>query len=283
MRFDWYQATIPEHPIRLVETIKAELAPGGDVIEGRGRHNYHQSFTVRDGRGERVAVVLAGGPNGNPNATASGAATDGFVRLVRDAWPVHRVTRFDTAEDFCQVGAFETAEAVCREVALDMGVKGRAIVPDDPAEGRTYYLGAPSSDVRVRLYDKTAESLRSLPEDRHGEIPDHWARLEAQVRPRKEWKAYAAQATPEQAWGFAGWTAELAARVFALQVERITMQARRETDHERAYRFMLLQYGGVLRQMFSDLGAWDCVGLTIGDDLRRLDERRRQGGAGHEG
>lgn len=274
MRFDWYQATIPENPVVLVETLKATLAPDGDIIEGRGRHNYHQSFRVRDARGERVAEVLAGGPNGHPNATASGAATDGFVRLVRDAWPDHRVTRFDAAEDFCAVGAFDAVEEVCRQVARELRVKGRAIVPDDPSEGRTYYLGAVSSDVRVRLYDKTAESRRALPEERRGEIPDNWARLEAQIRPRKEWKAYAAKVTPEEAWGFAGWTAELAARAFALQVQRITMQAGRETDHERAYRFMLLQYGGVLRQMFADLGSWDCVGLTIGEDLKRISKRR---------
>lgn len=275
MRFDWYQATIPEHPVTLVDSILSRLAPGGDVEQGRGRHNYHQSFTVRDIRGDRVALVLAGGPNGHPNATASGVATDGFVDLVREAWPEHRVTRFDAAEDFCEPGAFEMAESVCREVARDLGVKGRAIVPDDPAEGRTYYMGAPSSDVRVRLYDKAAEVRRSLPPERHSEIPENWVRLEAQVRPRKEWRERAAHVTPEQAWGFAGWTHELARRAFELQVERITMQAGRETDHERAYRFMLRQYGGALRQMFADLGSWECVGLTIGDDLERMERQRR--------
>ena len=48
MRFDWYQATIPAHPVDLVQSILSTLAPGGDVVEGRGKHNYHQSFTIRD-------------------------------------------------------------------------------------------------------------------------------------------------------------------------------------------------------------------------------------------
>lgn len=104
MRFDWYQATIPAHPVDLVQSILSTLAPGGDVVEGRGKHNYHQSFTIRDVQGDRVAMVLAGGPNGDPNAVASGASTDAFVPLVRERWPDHRVTRFDAAEDFCQEG-----------------------------------------------------------------------------------------------------------------------------------------------------------------------------------
>lgn len=275
MRFDWYQATIPENPVVLVETLKATLAPEGDIIEGRGRHNYHQSFRVRDARGERVAEVLAGGPNGHPNATASGVMTDGFVRVVREAWPSHRVTRFDAAEDLAQEGAFDELEAVCRGVAKELGVKGRSIVPDDPSEGRTYYLGAPSSDNRVRLYDKTAETRAKLPPERHQEVPEHWARLEVQVRPRKEWKAFAAQATPEQAWGFAGWTHELARRAFALELERITMQAGRETDDERAFRFMTMQYGPLLKRMLGDLGSWECVGLTIGEAIQQREAVRR--------
>lgn len=275
MRFDWYQPTISENPIVLVETLKASLAADGEIIEGRGRQNYRQSFRILDARGERVAEVLAGGSNGDPNVTASGIVTPRFVEVVREFWPEHRVTRFDAAEDMAQEGALDTLEAVCRGLAKDLGIRGRAVVPDDPLEGRTYYLGAPSSDTRVRLYDKTAETRGKLPPERHDEVPDHWARLEVQVRPRKEWKRYAAQATPEQAWGFAGWTHELAKRALSLQIQRITMQAGRETDDERAFRFMVMQYGPLLQRMLRDLGSWDCVGLTIGEAIKKHQEQRR--------
>lgn len=267
MRFDWYQATIPEHPNDLIEMLMEKLAPGGEVVRGRGRYNYHQSLTVRSQRGESVAVVLAGGPNGNPNATASGAATDNFVSLVRECWPNHRVTRFDAAEDLCQRGVWEVSEAICRGVGKQLGIKGRSIVPDDPTEGRTYYLGAASSDVRVRLYDKTAEVRRRLPPERHAEVPSNWVRLEAQIRPRKEWKDYAARVSPTEAWGFSSWTAELAKRVLALRVDRIKMQAGRETDDERAYRFLIRQYGPMLRRLCKELGSWEEVGRKIGRDL----------------
>ena len=43
------------------------------------------------------------------------------------------------------------------------------------------------------------------------------------------------------------------------------MQAGRETDDERAFRFMTMQYGPLLKRMLGDLGSWECVGLTIGE------------------
>lgn len=278
MRLDWYQATIPENPVVLIDTLRNTIGEGGAVQQGRGKNNYHQSAVIRDRAGHNVATVLFGGPNGHPNVMASGEATEPFVGLVRESWPCHRVTRFDSAEDFCAPGSFDELETVCRGVAKDLGVKGWAIVPDDVSEGRTYYLGSKSSDVTVRLYDKTAEVRKSLPVHRHIEVPDNWSRLEVQVRPRKEWKSYAAQCSPEQAWGFASWTTELASRAMALEVDRIMMQAGRETDWERRHRAFLKQYGNHLREMYADLGSWECVGKTVGDDLARMAERSAKGG-----
>jgi len=278
MRFDWYQATIPDDPITVVEAVLGHLAPGGEVRQGRGLHGYGQSFTVSRADGDRAALILCGGNNGaRPNAQATGAQAHEFASLVRELWPAHKVTRFDAAEDMAGEGAYETLEAVCRTLARERSLKGRAIVPDDVADGRTYYIGAAASDVRTRLYDKTAEQRRHLPPERHDEIPDHWVRIEAQVRPRKEAGFVAATLTPEQAWGCSAWTHELARRLFSLDVARVEMQAGRESDHERAYRFMLQQYGPTLRRMLADLGSWDCVGLTIGDDLARIAARKLRG------
>lgn len=275
MRFDWYQPTIPENPTVLVDELLRRLAPGGTVVEGRGRHNYRQSFTVQNRERERVALVLAGGRNGDPNVTASGPACDAFVPLVRELWPEHRVTRADVAEDFARQGAYEGLEAVCRGVAVAAGVKGRAIVPDDPTEGRTYYMGAATSDVRVRLYDKTAESRRHLPEARHAEIPEHWARLEVQVRPRKVWKSLASWMPEQHFWGCAEWTKQLAAAALQLDAERIRMNPARETDHDRAWRTVLTQYARMWQHRLKDHGSWAAVGCQIGLDLEELETQRR--------
>lgn len=269
MHFDWYQATVPENPIRLLQCLKTELG-GYEVREGKGRHNYHQSFTLLDDNGERLAAVLCGGPNGNPNVTGSGQITPRFVEVLREGWPTHNVTRFDAAEDFGGSDTFERLESVCRGVAASHKVKGRAVVPDDIADGRTYYLGAPSSDVRVRLYDKAAELRRTVAPDHHDEIPEHLTRLEVQVRPQKDFKAWGAKLPVESVWGFSGWSHDLYGQVFDLPIERICMKANRESDDARAYRFMLQQYRRVLERAHGDLGSWAAVGLQIGEDLRRM-------------
>lgn len=278
MQFDWYQATIAAHPLDVIEALLARLAPGGDVREGRGLHGYGRSATIRKADGDRAALILYGGNNGAyPNAQATGSDAAAFSAVVREVWPVHRVTRFDSSEDLAQTGAYEAVEAVCRSLARERGLKGRAIVPDDHADGRTYYIGAATSDVRVRLYDKTAERRRLLPHDRHGEVLDHWVRVEAQVRPRRDAGYVAASLTPEQVWGCSSWTHELARRLFDLEVSRVEMRSGRESSQQRAYRFMLQQYGPTLRRMCVDLGgSWECVGLTIGDDLERMASARRR-------
>ena len=273
MRFDWYQATISAPPISLIDNLTEQLDVT-EVIEGRGMHNYHASYKLQNARKETVAIVLAGGPNGNPNAWASGQATDRFVEVVRGEYS-HRVTRCDVAEDFAAVGAYDTLEAICRANLEGRSVKGRAIVPDDPTEGRTYYMGAATSDVRARLYDKAAELRAKMPPERHCEIPEHLARLEIQVRPRKLWKEAASVLKPEQMWGLSSWTLDLARQVFDLPLERIKMNVRTETDFERAYRFMLMQYGNVIRQLKDDLGDWSSVGLQIGEDLEVIRRNKK--------
>jgi len=42
----------------------------------------------------------------------------------------------------------------------------------------------------------------------------------------------------------------------------------RQSDDERAYRYLLASYGGVLRRMKETHGSWECVGLQIGEDLK---------------
>jgi hypothetical protein len=136
------------------------------------------------------------------------------------------------------------------------------------------------------LYDKAAELRLHLAPDQHHTIPDHLTRLEAQVRPKKDFKAHSARVDVESVWGYSGWTWELYGEVFKLPLERIEMKAGRESDDARAYRFMLQQYRRILERQCSDLGTWAAVGLQIGDDLRKLaskDEGRSELAPASEG
>lgn len=275
MRFDWYQPTIPENPVVLLDELAKRLAPGGEVVTGPGRHNYRQSFTILDAAGNRAALILCGGPNGDPNVTASGDACDAFVPLVRELWPDHRPTRIDAAEDFQGEGVYDRLEKVCRKVTAARQVRGMAFVPDDLADGRTYAMGARSSAVTARLYDKSAELRRHLPPERHVEIPPHMTRLETSVRPPREWRNAAATWEPRHVFMAADWTAELAERVLGLDVDRVMQRPGRCGDYERSKRAMLSMFKRVFHRMHAEHGDWQSVGLQIGHELAELEAHAR--------
>ncbi|MBE0600135.1 MAG: hypothetical protein IH568_02370, partial [Burkholderiaceae bacterium] len=252
------------------------LAPGGKVVQGRGQHNYHQSFTILDEEGSRVALVLAGGPNGHPNVTASGNACDAFVPLVRELWPVHRPTRIDAAEDFQGEGVFEDLEGVCRAVTTERNIEGLAMVNDDPEKGRSYLMGAKSSAVGGRLYDKSAELRAHYPPERQGEILPHITRLEVAVRVPSAWREAAARWEPEHVFMASDWTQDLARRVLALELERVMQRPRRVGDYERSRRAMLAMFKRVLHRMHLEHGDWQAVGLQIGYELGELESAQRR-------
>lgn len=274
MRFDWYAATIQEHPIELVQSLREDL--GGEAKPTRGMHGYSQGWEIADTQGRTLARVLAGGRNGDPHAWASGEATQGFCEVVRGRWPDrHHVTRLDAAQDYAAPGSYERLREVVRRVARDNRVKGREIVPEDLADGRTFYGGAPSSDVRARLYEKGKQMRGQL----IGGVPDglmlvidgqeypfeDWTRLEVQVRPQRQAKKTAAYVTPEMGWAFASWTSAVAQEVMGLDLERIDGRCWQEPDDERSLRYLVRQYGNLLRRMKAEAGSWRAVGATLGE------------------
>jgi hypothetical protein len=267
MRFDWYQATIPENPMVLVNLLQNTYGENVQVREGRGLHGYRQRFDIV-GEDFVLASVLAGGENGHPNAWASGPETDAFQAIIREHWGgfmEHRVTRFDAAEDFDQEGAYEALRRVVRAVAKSEGVKGLEIVPEDAAEGRTFYAGAPTSAVRLRLYEKGKQERAKAKEPET--IPANWTRIEVQVRPKQDSGFVAAMVSPEKAWGFSTWTQDVAKRALELDVPRVQIKPWRESDDDRAWRYMLRQYGPLLLRVKGDLGSWAAVGAQIGHDI----------------
>jgi hypothetical protein len=273
MRLDWYQTTIAAPPQEVIEGCLELAGEGGFVEELHGMHGYRQRFVVKGLRGEAVGSVLCGGNNDAwPNAWASGQETEAFVRLVRERWPKrHVVTRVDSAEDMQGPKAYDDLRAVVRTVARANRVKCREILPDDdPEEGRTYYGGSPTSSVRLRLYEKGKQERKVAAPDQVASIPRDWVRVETQVRPKGASREVAAQAAPVEVWGFSRWTQEILRQTMDLDVPRVVINPWRESDDERAYRFMLRQYGPLLRRVQEELGSWACVGAQIGDDLSRL-------------
>ena len=274
MKFDWYAATLPGvAPNEALELIRSGM--GSTVEEGRRRLGYAQCFQVHDAGGDTVAEVLCGSVGKNhleTHAVATGQNAPQFAALLRQAFPDHRVTRFDAAEDWDEPGAFTRVTDAMGEVAVTHRVKGLWITPTNPEDGSSLYLGGKSSAVTCRCYQKGLQMRKEIHPALRPSISEHWARLEVQVRPPKQiGKALAATMTPEEAWGFASWSQELILSALKLKVEKIKgLGWKPQTDDEVTLDWLCRQYGPLLGRMVEDLGSWECVGLTVGDRIAEL-------------
>lgn len=266
MRFDAYSATTKEADYRGLADLVKELTFGEQITvkEGKGMHTFGNRLGFKDESGTEFANIMWGGSQEFTFIEVKGERTPAAVEALRERY-WHRVTRVDSCADFDAPGAFERLLGPCLDVKRDYRLKGSRLGDweDFPEDGRTLYLGSPSSVSRVRLYEKGKQ-----PEYKHLDRPD-WVRIEAQIRPSKEAKESFNSITPLDCWGASKWTRELAARVLQKHVEPHSAGSTyRLSEREAALRWMCKQYAGHLLSLAADLGGWDCVGLTLSEIIK---------------
>ena len=265
---DWYQATIDEYPQTVGDALLREL-PGAIGFEaGRGRQNYHASMRVHDADGETLATILHGGPNGAPNAWASGDRAEAFSAVLRKCFPnVHRVTRFDSAEDV--YGDYPTIRDRCRALAAPAGVSGYEIAAHGDEKGSTDYLGAKTSRVQHRCYEK-GKQVAPLAQD-PSSVPLNWVRLEVQWRPTKTARDPAAVVSADQVWGVSPWVQAIRREVIGAQVERLRSRPKMLSDDDICHAALIRQYGPYMSRLRIKEGS-DAAFLTrlIADIERSL-------------
>lgn len=298
-RFDWYAATIREDPGVLLRRFADEL--GGEVVTGKPKQGYARGdFIRRDG--STVVTVYSGGRNGHPHAFASGDDTGPFVELVRrldgNGNPLfrHHVTRMDVAVDFDGPGTWDRLFPICRDLALgkeapgdprrrigELSVSQSGDWLEDPDTGkplrdagRTFYVGSFKSAVLVRLYEK-GKQLRGLALDGGADISEDLVRLEVQVRPDGAARMKAATGDPLHAFGYADWSRELYRRVQGVELERVHIKERRESDHERAMHWLIRQYGEHLAREAEMVGGWDNLARSLERRVARARDERPEG------
>lgn len=271
-RFDYYQGTVKAPPAEVMEAM-ASLAPGGaweHIKRPPQGYNVGQRLVDADGL---VGTLWWGGVHGHPHALFSGETSPAGADLLRGRFAGrHTVARADVCIDYDEPGAYDRLQDSALLVAKDRNVKvGTAGDHLLTKEGRTVYLGAPSSHTRLRIYDKAAELRGQYANNlvKLLEVPDHLARLEVQVRPQTPVaKAAAALADPVSLMGSAAWTRELMRQVAGLELEPFNAgRMWRQSDDDRAYTALLAQYGGMLQRRQLLHGSWDCLGLQLGQDL----------------
>jgi DNA relaxase NicK len=203
--------------------------------------------------------------------------------------PQHRVSRVDVAVDFAGDRAWSTLRALGMRVGRAHKVKRSEIVPDESSEGRTLYIGSRTSPAFCRIYEKGKQVLSGkevidfsgLSEELRGEPLDTWVRAELEVKPKAHIKSVLSQLPPENFWGVSEWSCDVYRELGGSDVPRISVgSVWRADDYTRTVRALVRQYGRFLERMADDLGAWDCVGLQLREELAELRKVSRGGGGG---
>lgn len=274
-RFDYYAATVQDTEQALLGALSELLR--ADVAPGQALHGYEKGYELRTagagGEQTTVARVLAGGRNGWPHVWASGDHTMPLVAALRRQWPLtHRVSRVDSALDYRGEGTWQKLLLACYRVAdppqgrkLRLDQKGDWYRQDSPA-GRTLYVGSSSAPAMVRLYEKGKQLRGEASPAARGRFDLTWVRLELQLRPERTARTRAALAGPLDIWGYGGWTRKLLAEIEGVEVERVQMHENREADDERAFSYMVKQYGPLLERIKDSVHgrSWADVGEMIG-------------------
>lgn len=263
VRFDAYTATtMALKPSDVLPWLAN--APGRTLRQGKGFHTFKERIAVIAPTGEELGSVSFGGRQGDRiMLEVKGDMTPSVVELLRGA-AEHRCTRVDACADFDAPGAWDALLEPVLQVKADHKLYGEKRGDwEFPELGRTQYLGASSSAIRARLYEKGRQ-----PEYRSHERFD-WCRLEIEVRPAKDAKDQFSKLSPMEVWGASKWTRQLAAAVLHEHLDpHPPGTIRRDSNRDRALKFMSLQYGRHLVSLAEDLGGWDMLGRTLGEMVR---------------
>ena len=277
--FDWYQATIREPADEVLE-VCLSLGDRCSLEHTKGRQGYATTTRVLDQDG-LVGQVLHGGSHPYPHVIFTSEQAQPGAELIRARFPLHEVTRLDAREDFGDAGAFDRMLPALLSAAerhrVRVDTRGDHLLRK---EARTVYLGAPSSAVRLRQYDKAAELRSKFAADpvRLASVPENLTRLEAQVRPQThEGRKQFATIEPLAVMGSSAWLRDVWQAVAGMDLEPVQVgKPWRQSDDDRAYAYMLAQYGARLARLKDDLGSWSCVGEQIGHDLAERDKAARR-------
>jgi DNA relaxase NicK len=264
MKFDWYQASLPGTPPEVVMAALSSSEFFGQWEQIRPLKNYNEAAAFVRGS-DTLYKIHFGGQNTEhgPNVVGSGSSAQQLADVLRAQFP-HRVSRLDSCEDYYHADAYDYLRGVALKIAKDQRVQCREIVKPLPEsdDGRTLYLGSQTSAVSMRIYEKGKQL------GVHGE----WVRAELQVRPQKDVKHFASLMDSTEVWGLSKWSHAMALQLGKKGLQRVDAQVYQQSDHDRAYRFMLKQYRKVLEQMLASHGSPEAVGAQIFYDLAHADE-----------
>lgn len=248
--FDWYQGTLsgvqsPDDVVSLllrgIGAFKLSESPGG----------FNRPYSVRGSAPGGGSLGVYFGNGLDVHVVASSWLAAHACRVLRREFPTHRVSRADVAYDVDEPGAFDrlykAAHALARAPRRGGrgGVLATSTVGDwlDGENGRTLYIGAPSSALRIRIYEKGHEQRAKHPDQKFS--PD-WVRVEWQIRPNSAGKSRAATASAAELAAWTRFGADMLDLVAQLEFDPTAPARIPSTD---PLFWMVRQYGVHLREL----------------------------------
>lgn len=260
MRFDWYQASIPNVDPEVVMQALARSDYYGDWEQIKPLKNYDSAAAFVVGNETRFKINFGGqNEEHGPNIVGSGACAQVLADVIREKFPQHRVSRLDSCEDYYHENAYDYLRKLALKIGKQNRVKCLEIVKPlkESDDGRTLYLGSDTSAVSMRIYEKGMQL----------KTDSQWVRAELQIRPQKKQKSVVAMLNPTEVWGMSKWSHQMGVQLGKRDLQRVEAQVYQPSDHERAYRWLLWQYGPLLRAMEVIHGSPEAVGSQIFYDL----------------
>lgn len=256
--WDW-SATTHDASLTTVPKLLAALG-SAHVLPGKGLQGWSRSVKSFDRDGYALGAVYFGGGREDLHVLSTSSVADSSRRAVvgLGAAKTARVdTRVDTLVPFDDL--VRTVRAVADPsgalvVTMESEVRGES-------QGRTVYVGAPSSRIRVRVYEKWLQSP--------GEYEDGTNRVEVQLRPASRVKGEVSGWTPAETFCASRMTRDLAQRLGDDFAPVASVQKRRPTPTlQESMEAMGKQYGpGFQRWMDFSGGDLDTVlGHLLPDD-----------------
>ena len=210
------------------------------TLPGKGLQGWSQSVKAFDAEGYQLGSIYFGGGRKDIHVVSTSSVADSsrpLVTRIGNARTARVDTRVDTLVPFEQLEKILTAASETygsRITYMEAKKRGDSL-------GKTLYLGAPASRIRVRVYEKWLESP--------GQYVEGTNRVEVQLRPNSRAKAGVSAWEPAQTFCASKTTRDLAMRLGDLNPPVVTVQKRRPTPTlEESLEAMGNQYGKGVRQ-----------------------------------
>lgn len=261
-----------------VRLLDLQAILGGEWVHKKGGRNGYRTMWQLIREDEPDVWAMTDG-SGDAEGTHQVEAKGGVSVEVREAMNAvfgvdgYSCARRDTCLDILDdddlstfKGLDQLAQQIAKERRVQYNRQGQGWL-GVPGETMTFYLGARTSPVMIRVYMRGLKTIKEGGQDDPRRI-----RIEVEVKPGKRaGKQELTKLTDAQLFGCSSWSREFMRRADLLLVERVRVgTVWQPSDQDKVVFAMLKQYGKVLRGVLERRGADGLAKMILEHDERAL-------------